>query len=507
MFRPISHNYYRLFDDTYYTEYDEQGIKIKPSFSFYNTKHIYYNTETDNFDTIRQIINQNKSCKLTFSVIDSQNEAYGRGATEYAYDKIFKDFVDMHMVKSGLYFVDVNEDSFWDSENNIEIFVRLIAMTVASGGILPFHLSPKLLETISRKTMYAYEIEFFMKLVDLETFDRCEAMTETDFLDLDLGYDDKIEYYRARMSDNSEKKQLIYGTIAKCFELFDSMYNFDICTIDKVFSGQYLIDTAAVISCCVLLQVQYKDMWVKFISELNEIELRQMLYTFGNSYSLDKKYFIFVNRFISKDIVISTCTCTVTIHEKLFEDFDLLLQLKYYFVHENSISDGARIHGTNTNTIAMPNHIISGVGRSSLVQSILQQRRQLSLGTVISPVRRVEATDISLDTYNSSFWLSLFFPPPITYFDSELIRSNFSDIINRRSDIINRRTRIDVIIQNPSFALLGGPISNLQPMNIIHIDQSLLTGIANNLLQSLNRYTEIPIEDDSDSDILAYSRI
>ena len=327
----------------------------KPTFYFPYTKHIIFDTNKDNFSTMHNIIIQNRGYKFTFSVMDSNNEAYGRGATEFAYDKIFKNFINTYMIRSGLYFIDVTEDIFWHDDTNIEIFVRLIAMCISSGCILPFHLNPILLETISRKQMYSCEIAFFMEQFDRATFELCEAMSEKEFIDADLGYS-KIEYYKTRIYEtHTKEKQLIYNIIANYFDLFDSMYDFDICTIDYIFSGKYLINSHDVINICELQQAEYTDLWTKFVHSLNEIELRQMLYTFGNNYSLNKKYYIYVNSFISAHIVISTCSRKITLHEKLFENLVSLTQLKYYFASENSISDGthrapfAFPSGPNTN--------------------------------------------------------------------------------------------------------------------------------------------------------------
>ena len=201
-----------------------------PTFHFPYTKTIIFNTDTDNFNTISQYIKQYPSYKFIFKVIDSKNEAYGTGATSFVYDRIFKNFVDLYMTKSGLYFVDVNTDSFWNNELNIEIFVKLIAMCTSSNSILPYHLNPILLETITKRPMYLCELKYFMEQFDVETFKSCEEMSDKEFMDLGVG--SVADYYRGRMSSG---KADIYNSIANNFGLFDAMSNYDCCTIDRVF--------------------------------------------------------------------------------------------------------------------------------------------------------------------------------------------------------------------------------------------------------------------------------
>ena len=338
-----------MFDFAYLdNEIDEDiMVKTEPSFYFSAYKSIIFNTETDNFDTIAKYIKQYPSHRFAFRVIDTKNEAYGSGATAFAYDKIFRDFVNKHMVITGLYFIDVRtDDEYWSDAYNIEIFVRLIAIMISSNCILPYHLNPILLETISRKPMYVCELKFFMEQLDPETYASCENMSPDDFLDLDCGT--VADYYRNRFVGT--EKQSVYDSIANYFDLFDSMIDYNICTIDRVFSGIYKIRSIDVLGCCILQRGnldaetydRYSEIWIKFVNTLTEIELRQMLYTFGNNYSLEKKYNIYVSEHISKDIVVTTCAKTVTIHKTIFENFDLLLELRHYFVSENSISDNAR---------------------------------------------------------------------------------------------------------------------------------------------------------------------
>lgn len=77
----------------------------------------------------------------------------------------------------------------------------------------------------------------------------------------------------------------------------------------------------------------------KIIKTLSEKELKQLLITFGNTLSLNKKYSINIHNILNNDIHITTCFSTVSINKKLFENPEHLNNLKLYFCDNDIISD------------------------------------------------------------------------------------------------------------------------------------------------------------------------
>lgn len=157
---------------------------------------------------------------------------------------------------------------------------------------------------------------------------------------------------------------MIYQSISDSFGLFDAFYNYDLLTIDKTFSGTYKITVNDVLSVIHFHHDNYEPIWKQFINSLSETELRQLLFTIGNSLSLDKGYDIYVNDYVNAIVNITTCFHSVTIHEKVFKNDQLtecLSDLKYYLLDNRLISDGISMnmsneinmnreyHGTNMN--------------------------------------------------------------------------------------------------------------------------------------------------------------
>jgi len=317
----------------------ESVESTRPTFIFPNTTKILYDSEKSTVDSILEEINQNKTTKIEFTIVNQHQGAYGKGATKFVYDIVNREFVDKFMTKNGGFFVDVRDD--W-SEETAELFVRLVAMTIASDSLFPYHFSPGLLEIISRKKLFMCELEFYLELIDPTVYEMSNKMSAEDFNDLGLS-DGKEEYYRSIVVGTvSEKMMTTYELISKNFELFDAMYHYDTITIDRTFSGVYRITSQTVIDLCVFTNESYREMWLEFVNSLTEKELRQMLMAFGNSVSVENKYFIFVSGTISADISIATCTHKVTLHERLFQDAKTLSNLKLNFISGDTISDGDR---------------------------------------------------------------------------------------------------------------------------------------------------------------------
>ena len=320
--------------------------RTKPQFKFEGAKRIEFDLEKHNLLHIQEQIKIFKGYEFYFSTIYRNDCAIGCGANRQVYTKLSNDLIESILTKTLAYFMDIDEtNSFWNSDENIESFVIFIGMIINSGCLLPYHLAPALLETISNKKMTFTELEFFMEKMDSIAFNQLNKISPHDFKSLETNFETHEDYYRWKIIGSPTKKKLdIYKSISGYFELFDSFFDYDIKIIDKTFSGAYCITTEMVLGLTHLLANQeYLLSWQEFIKSLSEAELKQMLILFGNTTCLSKEYTIYVSDTLKTDIHIATCSQSVTLNKKLFENVEYLKNLKIYFTGYDQISDDPSI--------------------------------------------------------------------------------------------------------------------------------------------------------------------
>lgn len=353
--RPTRHYTFYSYETGSHRTQSEPKKRI-PEFKFDSDIEYKFDFGAENFTTVCMLIKENKGISYTFSSIKNKTYAYGSGANKHVYNQLWKEIVGTIMKPVDSYFMDVNTDHlFWDSEENIECFVVFVAMTIQSGCTLPFHFVPLLLESISHKLLTLPDLELFMEIINPDVLRSAKTLSVTEFQYLDCGFDTHAEYYRNILESTSpvsDNKQIIYQLIAQNFGLFESFYDFDTDIIDHTFSGKYKLTAEMVIPMFIIDKEIYEPKWNQFIESLTETELRHLLMVIGNSTSVKNSYRIYVNKFISEDVQITTCSNAISIREDIFTDPELFDNLKHYFNDDTMCVDeyiGENNHNNSDN--------------------------------------------------------------------------------------------------------------------------------------------------------------
>ena len=323
-----------------------------PTINFQRIVYLDYNCNQHDIVYVMGEISYQYDCHFFFKLRDGNNTAIGPGANRQVYQKLCQELTNNKidgnetiLTMTNSYFVDVNDKcKFWDSHENVKLFVVLIGMIIKA-ECLQYHFSPALLEAITYKTMDINDLEFYMDKIDPDMLNYAKKVSAEDFEDLGVDFDDHIGLYRGKIiGDQSLEKIIIYGMIAENFQFFDSFSNYKIRDVDNFFSGPYKITPELVMPIMKISEEKYIKPWNRFISSLNEHELKQLLLTFGNSLSLQHNYSIHITDLVA-DVHISTCSRTIAIRQDLFDNDEQLSILKSYLINkEEYISDYTHSH-------------------------------------------------------------------------------------------------------------------------------------------------------------------
>lgn len=313
-----------------------------PSFNFSSNEKMTFDFEIHKYTDLFEWINIYKGASISFETKNGKSTAFGAGATKQVYQQIAMDLIGDVWTKTSNYFVEPNlNNCFWSDHDNIYALVMFIGMIVQSGSVLPYHLSPGLLEKIVNKKMSLIDLKFFLEKIDPDVYGSVKKIetNHVPFESLDTGFNDLESYLRAILVSDQEKFIHTYEQIAGNFELFDSMFDYDIQLMDKVLSGSYEITHDAVFNIINFNSVKRYDMWKEFVYNLTESELKQMLLTFGNSLTLNTTYNVYLSWSTEVDIRIATCIKSITIHKRLFANKETLDGLRNYFTGTDQIHD------------------------------------------------------------------------------------------------------------------------------------------------------------------------
>lgn len=338
------------------------------SFPFIGTQYVTFDLDRDNLTTIIDKIKLHKGYNFSFDTTHTKGQYYatGKGATKHVYNKLFEEITSTIMTVIHPQFIDVNtQHRFWLHDENIECFVRLIAMIIKSNYVLPYHFAPGLLESICGKSLSKSELEFFIDKIDPETYQLVSKINANDFESIDLDFESHEEYYRDTIIGKvTTEKLAIYKSISHHFEIFDAFGHYDCISIDEKFSGAYSLTAEKVLSIMNFTEAEYLPMWKKFVCTLSELDLRKMLIAFGNTISLQNEYIINVHddvvlyenfpKKIMPDIKITSCFHIVSIHRRLFEKQEYLNNLKSYFDAGDTISDGTQLINVEASPLQRP---------------------------------------------------------------------------------------------------------------------------------------------------------
>jgi hypothetical protein len=337
----------------------------------------YYFVDFDfNIDSVLYCFNnikKRKGYRITFRCIEDDSLSYGHGANKYVYQKIAMNLldavesneIDLPLIDDGTeftnhesilirkhnYFVEPNLcNNFWKDPENIYAFVVFIASMISFESVLPYHLSPAILEFITYKKLTESELKFYLEKIDPE-LQGIDTIDDNFIKELGLGFDTVMDYLRFKVVGTLTSEQIVvYEEIASNFSLFNSFADFDIPNIDSVLSGKYTI-TADDVLKITIIEKKYINLWKKFVRSLSESELKQMLLSFGNTLSLDNHYNIHVNTIQTHDINIMTCAKDISIRENMLTEDEMIEQLRIYFRNNDSMRDDTYVEQDNNDSM------------------------------------------------------------------------------------------------------------------------------------------------------------
>lgn len=312
-------------------------------FDFLDTVQLTFDNKKDDWHTIIEHIKQNRGTKLKFDIENGKENACGDGANRFVYQQIAMDLVQPNsiLIFSSTYFVEPDlKNDFWTDDDNIYAFVIFIDLLVSSESVLPYHLSPAILEYIVYRKLNMEELLFYLSKIDHEIYEQVTKLNDAQIKELNIGFDTVMEYIRSKVIGHITPEQdILYTEIASGFSCINIWSIYDVMTIDKILSGPYMIVPDNILQIMTVHNEQYTDQWSKFIRSLSEYECRQLLLLFGNTISLGVTYDIYIEP-QSLDINISTCTRKIMLNEKLFTNDEALEQLRIYLVGNDSLNEG-----------------------------------------------------------------------------------------------------------------------------------------------------------------------
>ena len=272
--------------------------------------------------------------------------AYGDGVGRNFSKRIYDELISTKILTKNLQFIDINiEHDFWYSDNGIYIFAYILMFFVNYNYKIPDRLPIPFIEKLIEKTIEESDIECYFKMMFPDIYEKYNfnEISDSDFSNLELGYDNKFEYYKNMLYvDYSEIVNPFYTQIVEYMNKYlYHMYTFkddDHMRVDKMFSGEYLITGEKVLNCVVLdsENESYQEVWKNFILSMDNKTLVGMLMTMGNTTSLNNKYRVSIDE-NGPDIDILTCCYSVKINKKFFDNPELLDFLKNYFLSVDEI--------------------------------------------------------------------------------------------------------------------------------------------------------------------------
>jgi hypothetical protein len=320
---------------------------------------ISFNIDSHNIYTALQhvidyTLYQKPSKEIYYEILDkNEHLGTGDGANRNVYMHLNSTMEEHKIVKRvNQYFVDLNYENYlFENEININALAKFIYSSIKYDCKLPFHLHPRLLETIVEYnrgySMDDDEILYFMKTLQPDIYRTSIVLSQDEFKELDCGFNTHIEYYKSLIygSDDMEtsiKKNIINGTIAT-FYLDNQMFSdiLSVIELDKLISGNYIITHEIVLEKMSVEPEHYTEEWETFIKTLTYDELKNMLILITNSVSLDEPIKVCIcemnsisDNNIEEDIRISTCFRKVSINENIFKN-KMTENLKQYFISKD----------------------------------------------------------------------------------------------------------------------------------------------------------------------------
>lgn len=241
---------------------------------------------------------------------------------------------------------DINEkmiESIKSFYNNIgKLFVNMIRAKCKS----ELHLGPKIIATIiGFDKLSNDDLDYIVKHMDPITYENASKIDSDKYMDLTMEWNNKFEYFRniVKNNDNHYYTTIATETVSDIIRLFYSDTNITASSIDSDFSGNFIINSADVISCLVF-DIDIDDNQRKnienILNKLNSDKLKLFLQQITNSCSIESINIGILCDNFDINYFIQTCFRSIKIKSNILSDEILLDKtIEYLLVGDNFIND------------------------------------------------------------------------------------------------------------------------------------------------------------------------
>ena len=328
-----------------------------------NIFDLKFNFDEYNFTDLIGLIKfyPNKIFSFNFNFKNGRGICIGHGFDRQIYLQILKDMEKINLVKDNQLNL---TNQFWQSVTNCKAFGRLIYLALICGAVLPFRLPVELIEMILKRKLNQSELLYFLWKRKPDVFKSIGSLNGLNDLNGEIetaGFSSKDLMLREALFGRE-----INGEINKKFKAIASniifLFHPNAETIDYILSDTYQLTPQMVINMTVI-DSKFEDLWKNFVLSLNEEELKQLLLQFTNSLATNQVISIYVAEIII-DLKISTCTKTVYLNKKLFDNKETLNNLRVYF--GDSVMDGINDEINDNNSQPLSRQETVDAGRARL---------------------------------------------------------------------------------------------------------------------------------------------
>lgn len=175
------------------------------------------------YEELFNVLNEYPFTYINFCISSNKHMSYGNGASRQIYQLGMTDLINKLLQITHGYFLGIDAENnlnltFWDYEDNIELFVSLIGLNIASGCILPYHLHPILLQKIVQRKMDVSQQLHFLKYYSPDLYVEINKHISNNSFDVEAvtGYNSLEEYIETNIFMNKidDWKLTLYEKIA-----------------------------------------------------------------------------------------------------------------------------------------------------------------------------------------------------------------------------------------------------------------------------------------------------
>ena len=294
--------------------------------------------------------NYHEARKTRFEYDSNGFNGIGSGADKHCRTTMIQRIIDFYFNKIDNWFMEPKWELY--DKTIFEQIMNFFRSCIKLKILLPLHFSPRVIETLTQKTMERDELMYFLEYIDPEIHKYVSRLDETfkyckkTFKSLNTGHESLDHMIRERIIPKKLTKSEIKKT--RSLDLGPLIYD-GLIDLDKIISEPYVFTDEMITKIFTVKKsyynkIEYQKMWIQMIIGMTNEEKRAMVILFTGSSAIDGvKVNIHVNTFdhVAEnkqcDIEIHACESSGTINEKMFLSQETLNGLRYYFSDANDV--------------------------------------------------------------------------------------------------------------------------------------------------------------------------